>query len=308
ADSMEAAVTQVRALGKSPQRLLLVSDGLDRGQGDPVETARRFGLTVDVLAPSAPASTETPPVEIIEVQSARRVLLASDTIFRVTLNGKRPVNMDRTVLVRVAEDGKKILEQNVTLKAGRVEETLELTYRPATAGLKQYDFYASPAADKRKPYAVPVQVVDSKYEVLILEDRWRWEYTYLHRLFEDDPSFRFWALLNGGGGAFMRFGSPDSRVNLVGFPQNRADLEGFDTFVLGDVDPAKWPRDLANDLARLVADDGRSLVVIAGPNLARLIDIPELHAILPVELTADSGKPIDGPIDVRLRADAANSP
>ena len=81
-------------------------------------------------------------------------------------------------------------------------------------------------------------------------------------LFEDDPSFRFSALLARGGGAFVQFGSPDRRVNLVGFPQTRADLDGFDCFVLGDVDPAKWPRALAADLARQVTDEGKSLVVI----------------------------------------------
>jgi hypothetical protein len=304
ADSIASAVKHVRAFGKNPQRLLLVSDGLDRGAGDPVEAARRFGLSVDVLAPTTTASSDVPPVEIVEVQSARRVLLDSDTIFRVTLSGKVAAGKDRPVTLRVAEDGKKILEHAVTLKAGRVEESLEVAFKPAKVGLKQYDF----SLTHGKPYPVSVQVLDSKYEVLILEDRWRWEYKYLHRLFEDDPSFRFSALLNRGGGAFVRFGLPGERVKLVGFPQSRADLEYFDTFVLGDVDAGKWPRNLASDLARLVADDGRSLIVIAGPTLANLIDIPELHAILPVELTPDSGKPIDGPIDVRLRADAASSP
>jgi hypothetical protein len=77
--------------------------------------------------------------------------------------------------------------------------------------------------------------------------------------------------------------------------------------VLGDIDPAKWPRGLANDLARLIVEDGRSLVVVAGPGLANLLEIPELHAILPVELTPDSGKPVEGPIDVRMRSDSANS-
>ena len=308
APSIEAAYNQVRALGKYPQRLLLVSDGRDRGQGDPVETARRFGLGVDVLAPAAVKTGTTLAIQIGAVQSARRVLLGSDTIFRVTLDAPQTASKDRPLVVRVTEDGKKILDHPTVLKAGRTEQTLEFSYRPTTPGLKQYEFQLTAGADpSAKPYPLAVQVIDSKYEVLILEDRWRWEYKYLHRLFEDDPSFRFSALLNRGGGAFVQFGSPDRRVNLIGFPQSRADLEGFDTFVLGDVDPAKWPRGLANDLARLVAEEGRSLVVVAGPGLANLLEAPELHAILPVELTPDSGKPVEGPIDVRMRSDGANS-
>ncbi len=308
AESIDAAYRQMSAVGKKPQRVLLVSDGNDRGQADPVETARRHGLNVDVLAPASAKLSETPALQIAEVQSARRVLLGSETIFRVTIVDKSPASADRLVRIHVTEDGRKILDHATAFKASRTEQTLNLTHRPTTAGLKNYEFHLAAGDADAKPYSLPVQILDSKYEVLILEDRWRWEYKYLHRLFEDDPSFRFSALLNRGGGAFVQFGSPDRRVNLVGFPQSRADLDGFDTFVLGDVNPANWPRGLAADLARQVTEGGRSLVVVAGPNLAKLLEIPELHAVLPVELATDSSKPLDGPIEVRVRSDSAASP
>ncbi len=153
-----------------------------------------------------------------------------------------------------------------------------------------------------------MQVVDSKFEILFLEDTWRWEYKFLHRLFEDDPSFRFTALLARGGGAFTQFGSPDRRVNMIGFPQSRSDLEGFDLFFLGDVDPARWPPRLASGLAHLIEEEGKSLVVIAGPQLARMAQVPELHALLPIEIVPASSKPLAGPIPIRLRPDAAASP
>lgn len=308
AESIDAAYRQVGALGNKPQRILLASDGMDQSRLDPVETARRLGLNVDVLAPG-PAKSDPPPLlEIAEVQSARRVLLGSETIFRVTIAGKTPAQADRPMRLQVLEDGKKILDHAAVFPAGRAEQTIHLAHRPTAAGLKQYEFQLASGDAPARPYPLAVQVLDAKYEVLILEDRWRWEYKYLHRLFEDDPSFRFSALLARGGGAFVQFGSPDRRVNLIGFPQSRADLDGFDTFVLGDVQPKNWPRGLAADLARQVTDAGRSLVVVAGPNLARLIEVPELHAVLPVELAPDSGKPIDGPIEVRLRPDSAASP
>jgi hypothetical protein len=308
AESIDAAYRQVSALGKKPQRVLLMSDGNDRGQVDPVAMARRHGLNVDVLAPAAEQQGETPTLEIAEVQSARRVLLGSETIFRVNIQQTPAGSAEQTLRLHVTEDGKKVLDQPAVFPAGRTEQTLYLTYRPTTAGVKQYEFHLTAGAASAKPYPLAVQVLDSKYEVLILEDRWRWEYKYLHRLFEDDPSFRFSALLNRGGGAFVQFGSPDRRVNLVGFPQGRADLEGFDLFVLGDVNPAQWPRGLATDLAREVTEGGRSLIVIAGPGLAKLQEIPELHGVLPVELTPESGKPIEGPIAVRMRPDSAQSP
>jgi hypothetical protein len=308
AESIDAAYHHVSALGKKPQRVLLVSDGNDRGKGDPVEIARRHGLNVDVLAPTAAKEGTTPTLAIAEVQSARRVLLGSETIFRVNISQTPPSSAERKLRLDVMEDGKKVLDLPAVFLAGRTEQTLHLTHRPTTSGVKQYEFHLSAGNTTARPYPLAVQVLDSKYEVLILEDRWRWEYKYLHRLFEDDPSFRFSALLNRGGGAVVQFGSPDRRVNLVGFPQSRADLEGFDLFVLGDVNPTQWPRGLAADLAREVTEGGRSLVVIAGPGLAKLQDIPELHAVLPVELTPESSKPIEGPIEVRVRPDSAQSP
>ena len=307
--SIDAACTHARALGHHPQRVLLVSDGVDVGPGDAVVTALQFGVNVDVLAPTPAKAEGAPPIAIVEVQNLPRVLVGSETIFRVTLNGSRPTQQDRPVQVRISEGGKKIHEQAVVVAAGRTEVNVDLTFRPPTAGLKQYQFeLTAGGAKSAKPFPIVLEVIDKKYEVLILEDRWRWDYKYLHRLVEDDPSFRFSALLNRGGGAFVQFGSPDRRVNLIGFPQGRADLEGFDAFILGDVNAAKWPRGLADDLARLVADDGRSLVVIAGPGLANLREIPELHALLPVELAADSGKPVEGPIEVRMAVDAVTSP
>jgi hypothetical protein len=78
--------------------------------------------------------------------------------------------------------------------------------------------------------------------------------------------------------------------------------------VVGDVNPTRWPRGLAGALADLVAEEGKTLVVIAGPNLANFLDVPELNALLPVELTKESGTPVEGPINVRFRPDAASSP
>jgi hypothetical protein len=308
ADSLAGACDLVRAEGGTPQRVLVVSDGNDRGGTDPAEAARRLGVTVDVLAPAAKRPAGPARLAIADVQGARRVLLGSETHFRLSVLGPA-ADKDRTLTARLFEDGKEVQDVRLTLKAGRDGQSFTLAHRPGSAGLKQYEFrLRGPGGQGGPAKKLSVQVVDGKYEVLLLEDTWRWEYRFLHRLFEDDPSFRFTALLSRGRGRFVQFASPDRRVNLVGFPQGRAELEPFDIFFLGDVNPARWPRGLAASLAGLVIDEGKSLVVIAGPGLGRLADVPELHALLPVDLARDAGAPVRGPIDVRLRPDAAHSP
>jgi hypothetical protein len=303
-ESLSVACDLLRAEGASPQRVLLASDGNDESDTDPAVVARRLGVAVDVLTLPAKQEEEKKGIELADVQGARRVLLGSETHFRIWLRAGRPTGKDRSLSLHLLEDGKQIQDVPLTLKAGRLEQTFTLAHRPMTSGLKQYEFRLKDHASKK----LAVQVLDSKYEILFLEDTWRWEYRFLHRLFEEDPSFRFTALLARGQGGFLQFASPDRRVNLVGFPQGRAELEPFDIFFLGDVNPARWPRGLSQALAQLVTEEGKSLVVIAGPGLGRLADIPELHTLLPVDLTRDSGTPVRGPIEVRLRPDASQSP
>src|SRR5262249_24350937 len=150
--------------------------------------------------------------------------------------------------------------------------------------------------------------VDGKHEVLVLEDSWRWEFKFLRRVLEEDPSYRFTALLSRGGGAFMQFVAPDRRSQLIGFPRNPAQLSVFDTVVVGDVDPRRWPRDFATSLRRLVMEEGRSLVVLAGPNLTHWTATPDLLALLPVEITRETASPVAGPVPVRVTAEGARSP
>jgi hypothetical protein len=111
ADSLTQACSYPRASGDSlaaalPERVLLVSDGQDRGSPDVVETARRLGVAIDVLATGSPKSDQEPArITVADVQGARRVLLGSETHFLVTLRNE-PTAADRKVTVHLSEEGK----------------------------------------------------------------------------------------------------------------------------------------------------------------------------------------------------------
>ena len=185
-----------------------------------------------------------------------------------------------------------------------------MIYRPGEVGLRQYELRlrggVTAAADA--PYKLSIRVVDKTKEVLILEDTWRWEFKFLRHILEDDPSFSFTAFL-ARGPLYAQFSEADRKVNLGGFPQGRAELEWFDLIVLGDVDPRRWPPNLARAINEMVTQEGKSLVVIAGPNVAKLAEVPEIGALLPVEVTRETAVPIEGPtIDVQLSPEGASSP
>ncbi len=307
AESLQSLFAQEEAQGRKPRHILLASDGIDQSLNDPLTVAVDRFAKIDVLAPPAGSRPRAARVEIVRVQSPPRVLLGSETPLRVTIRNL-PATA-RKVTLKLMEEGKTLLEKEETLTAGKSEQSLDVALRPVGSGLHTYEVAISSADAEAGPaHKHAVQVLDQKYEILILEDTWRWEYKYLQQVVDNDPSFRFTAMLPRGRKTFSQFASPDRRVTLTDYPENPADLEAFDVFILGDAEVSKWKRGLASALARLVHDEGKSLVVIAGPRLGTLATIREFDGLLPVRLTTDSGKPIEAPAESRLRPDAADSP
>lgn len=306
-EGLTAAYRHARATGVRPARVLLVSDGHDQSAIDPAEIARRFQLKVDVL-PAASASGEAPTqINIANVQGAHRVLLGSDTQVRVRVE-RSSLDASGPAQLIVHEGGHELLRRAVKFPRGAHEVMIDVVHRPATSGAHVYEFQITGGHAASTKYRHPIHVVDAKHEILVLEDTWRWEFRYLQRVLEEDPSFRFTAFLARGEGTYLQLGSPDRQLSLVGLPQSAADLAGYDLLMLGDVDLQRLSNELVAAIRSTVADEGKSLVVIAGPRLGRIAARPELHEMLPVELTTQSGEPIAGPIAVRWPIEARESP
>lgn len=312
-------------------RVLLVSDGRDFGTRDVTEVARQLGLVVDTLAPaSAAAGAETAQITIAQVQAPRRVLLGAESRFSVALRATGLTGKPLTLQLR---DGDKLVAtQPLTFAANESEKRVSVTFRPEEVGLKEYQITidgapastASPApepapaaaptttpasdTDSANTHKFSVQVVGTRNEVLFLEDNWRWEFKFLRRIFEDDPSFTLTAFLARGENAFVQLAEPDRRTQVTGFPQSRAELAGFDTLVLGSADPRRWPRGFVRTLHELVAEEGKSLIVIGGPSLRQMAAQPLLAALLPVDLSPESAAPLAGPVPVRVTADGLATP
>ena len=290
---------------------LLVTDGHDRGAMSAVDTAAALGVTLHTLAVADPTTAvASSPIAIAGVQSPRRVLFGSQCRFRVSL--RRAGGGEQTVALELNEEGTTALRQAVTFAEGQRDRDIELAHRPTAVGVRRYSLRlggsdeASPGTDA-PVHEMTVLVRKQPHQVILLEDTWRWEFRYLRRIFEDDPSFSFTAFLSRGSGMYMQVAERDRAVNMAGFPRSGVDLQPFDIVILGDVRPKRWAVTLMPAIRELVVDRGGSLIVIAGPNLAHWIDTPELAALLPIELSAGSGTPISGPIHVNTPASSTSA-
>lgn len=301
-----------------PVRALLVADGNDAGPDDVVAAARRFGIPVYTLAPQIDfeALTDDEDVRITAVYAPARVRLGAEARFGVVLTRAHPAGSATATLV-LEEDGEPVLEQEIRFE-DQIEQRVPLSWRPTRAGLRDYTLRLSDSPDGELHPDLPsddpdafrfhLNVATRRHEVLLLEDAWRWEFKFLRRLLEDDPLFTFSAFLARGAGSFVQFSDPERRVQLTGYPRTHAELEGFDIIILGNVEPRRWPRALAPAIREMVVEKGKSLIVLAGPDINQMAGIPELADLLPVDITAESANPHPGPIPVAVSLDGRRAP
>ena len=313
AESLHTAWRVSRQLGsgRGASRAVLVTDGNDAFADDVVATARQLGLTVYAMAPPGVGQPAEPTVTIAHVQSQRRVLIGSEIRFLTTVRQQHAANVP--LIVELFEDDELVSSVDLTLAEDDVEQSVRFTHKPLSVGDRVYTFRVRAKADGvslagAADHRTSVQVLDHRHEVLLLEDSWRWEMKYLKRVLEDDPSFALTGFVMREPGTFMQFTEPDSAVkSLAGFPRSRAELAWFDVIVLGDVVPQRWPPALVSAIHDVVAEEGKSLIILAGPSVAHLASMRQLDALLPVEVTPATSRPLAGPVMVQPSIQAADS-
>ena len=292
-------------------RILLLSDGADRGRLDARAVAARLGVPVDVLPPETVDQALRPHMAIADVQHSPRVLLGSDLRLQVTVRQQGCAGVPARVVL--AENGQSLVEQPVAFTKPREEQQFMLQFRPDQAGVRRYSLSLATGAPapgdlllSATGRVVTVRVETAFHDILMVETEWRWSFPFLRRVIEGDPAFAFSGFLSRGAGVFIQFGEPRRRVNLTGFPRSLAELEGFDTVIFGDVRPDELPPALITALPVFVTERGKSLVLVAGPHMGAWLRHPSLASLLPVELLPGGGL-VDGPVPVRISDEARSS-
>lgn len=174
-----------------------------------------------------------------------------------------------TISVR---DGDKILSsREVKLAPNGVLQTEPLFFSAGTAGARDLQFAIEPLAGeenlKNNAMTRSVLVNDSKRRVLYVEGEPRWEYKFIRRAEEEDPTIQLVSMLRTSENKIYRQGINDPTELADGFPTRPEDLFGYAAIIIGSVD-ADYFSPLQRELLREYVDRRGGGVLFLGGRMS----------------------------------------
>lgn len=134
-----------------------------------------------------------------------------------------------------------------------------------------------------------VDVPDGTYRILYIEGEPRWEYKFMQRAMDEDPSVQLSTLLRVTPNKFYRQGIDDPLQLEAGFPTERAELFSYDALIIGSVELAEFDEEQQQLIHDFVSERGGSLLMLAGLNGLGLGGWSEsvVSEVLPARLAED---------------------
>ena len=285
--------------------ILLVSDGRHNATGDLGTVARELAnRQIPVSAVVVGSSRAPVDAAIVSLESPSTLFVDDQLRVRVRVKVTGMKNRDVWLVMSHGED--KPIEQKIEINADEFRGVVELYDVPKAEGFQRYSVQIETRdgdAGPKDTFAnnnvrdVTVAVTDERTQVLIIEDRPRWEFRYLRNLLVGrDKTVRLQTVLL----APDRLASVKERPNVpasvtrsdgeheaTSLPANEQEWMKFDVIVLGDVSAQQLAPDGIRIIHDFVSKRGGTLIVIAGPrNLPHQFVDTALQALFPVTFEA----------------------
>jgi uncharacterized membrane protein len=176
-------------------------------------------------------------VEIEDVSLAARATANARTATTITLTQHGYAGQNAALTVR---DGEKMLaRREIELAANGRLQTEELFFPVGAAGAKRLTFAVEPLAGEQNlgnnAVSRPLLVSDAKRKILYIEGEPRWEYKFIRRAEEDDPTVQLVSMVRTSENKIYRQGISDPKELADGFPVRPEDLFGYSGIIIGSV-------------------------------------------------------------------------
>ncbi len=245
--------------------LILISDGADNSgsinQGELAEIAS-YGVPIHSIG----MGREIIP-EDLELES---VQLPDTALAGTTLSARVNIKHDAAGTARIkVYDGETFLTtKEVTLNADQRSTLAFVDLDVAEPGQLDLRFTLDPINGEssltNNTRARVVDVPEGKYRILYIEGEPRWEYKFMQRALNDDPSIQLTTLLKVTPNKYYRQGidSPEELEN--GFPTDASVLNAYDALIIGSMNVAELTPEQQTLIRDFVSERGGSLLMLGG--------------------------------------------
>jgi len=298
--------------------ILLLSDGAENTAGmggsgiglDAMQALRNRRLPVHTVGFGSEQRAHD--VEIEDVSVAASAAADARIATAITLTQHGYAGWKATLTVR---DGDKTLAaREITLAADGRIQTEPLFFPIGSAGAKSLTFGVEPLAGEENlannTMTRPILVSDAKRRILYVEGEPRWEYKFIRRAEDDDPTVQLVSMLRTSENKIYRQGISDPSELAEGFPVRPEDLFGYSGIIIGSV-AADYFTPLQQELLREYVDRRGGGILFLGGR-ASLGDggwaASSLNDLLPTFLPAGNHSFHRNPATVELTAAGVDSP
>jgi uncharacterized membrane protein len=218
--------------------IVVLSDGGDNTGGidrDTIEQLRQLRIPVHTVGFGPDHFAKD--IEIVDVAAPARALAQSKLSARVAI--RQHGYAGATVKLMVRENDHPISEQAIVLKPD-AEQSETVVFNAGPAGAHSFQIGVAPMAGEQNTQnnAIVrlVNVVPRKMRILYMEGEPRWEYKFIRRALEDDPSIEIVTILRTTQNKIYRQGTVDSHELENGFPTKAEELFKYDGLIIGSVE------------------------------------------------------------------------
>ncbi len=311
--SLGSSVQQVLSMSRASPlgAVVLVSDGADNAGAltqEQLAEIARFGVPVHTIGIGNEWIAED-----LELQD---ITLPGQAMPGTILTARVAIRHDEPGVARLkVYDGEKLITANeIQLQPGTDVTTAWVDVPVSEAGYRDLRFTldARPGEQitENNTRSRVVEVKEEKYRVLYIEGEPRWEYKFMRRALEKDPSVELVSLLRVSQNKFYRQGIHNEEELAAGFPLDKGELFGFNALIIGSIEAPVFSAEQQQLIHDFVNERGGSLLMLAGPNGLGSggWGNSKVGELLPVTLPAEDAGFIRSKVRAMLTPAGAQSP
>ena len=273
--------------------IVLISDGADNSESDPLITAQEFGNRQIPVFTIGVGQEEIPQdIGIVDVSAARTVLEGS--VFTVQVAVSHQGYEGQEIELSIMDGDMAVVSQIVTLGAAGIARRFDLELTPERSELIVYDLNVELQSDEiieqNNSYSFLVDNTEKlPLDILYIEGHPRNEYKFIRRAVASDDSIRLATYLQTGPEKYYRQGIKNPTELSSGFPPDKESLYQYEAIILGDVEKSFFDAEQMQMIEDFVAERGGGFLM-SGMVDEEFINTP-IADILPVTLIEENFLP-----------------